>query len=94
MNKLTGTSLATAAALIVTSGLPVAVFAADSAKVHCAGVNSCKGTSECSTAKNACAGQNTCKGQGWVSLTKEQCVEAQAKVKAQDKGEHKPEASK
>jgi len=81
MNKLTGSALAAAAAMIVTSGLPTATFAADAAKVHCSGVNSCKGTSECSTAKNSCAGQNACKGQGWVSLTKEECAAAQAKTK-------------
>jgi len=81
MNKPTGSTLAAAAALILASGLPTAVLAADSAKVHCAGVNACKGTSECSTAKNSCAGQNACKGQGWISLTQEECSQAQAKAK-------------
>ena len=36
------------------------------AKVHCGGVNTCKGQSGCMTEKNACAGQNGCKGQGWT----------------------------
>ena len=29
--------------------------------VHCAGVNSCKGTSDCKSAGNACKGHNACK---------------------------------
>jgi hypothetical protein len=49
------------------------------------GLNSCKGTSECSTAKNACKGQNSCKGMGWVSLSKSECDAAQAKAKAEEK---------
>ena len=43
------------------------------AKVHCGGVNDCKGKSGCKTAKNACAGQNGCKGQGYVELTAGDC---------------------
>ena len=43
------------------------------AKVHCGGVNECKGKSGCHSAKNACAGQNGCKGQGYVELTAEDC---------------------
>ena len=43
------------------------------AKIHCGGVNECKGKSGCATAKNACAGQNGCKGQGYVELTAEDC---------------------
>lgn len=81
MNNINGSTLAAAAALILASGLPMAAPAADAAKVHCAGVNACKGTSECSTAKNSCAGQNACKGQGWISLSKEECAQAQAKAK-------------
>jgi hypothetical protein len=37
--------------------------------VKCAGINSCKGKSECKTAKNGCKGQNSCKGQGWRSAS-------------------------
>ena len=85
MNKLTGSALAAAAAMMMSSGLATSAFAADSAKVHCTGVNSCKGTSECSSAKNACSGQNSCKGMGWISLTKAECDAAQAKAKAEEK---------
>lgn len=44
------------------------------AKVHCLGVNSCKGTGACKTASNACAGQNGCKGQGMTELAEADCT--------------------
>ena len=62
--------------------MSTAAFAADTATIHCTGVNSCKGQSECKSAKNSCKGMNSCKGQGYVSMTKEACTEAQAKAKA------------
>lgn len=38
-------------------------------KVHCFGINSCKGKSECAVeGKSGCAGKNACKGQGWVTV--------------------------
>jgi hypothetical protein len=43
------------------------------AKVHCSGVNECKGKAACSTAEHTCAGQNACKGKGWISLSAEEC---------------------
>ena len=52
------------------------------AKVHCYGINSCKGKSSCHTASNTCAGKNTCKGQGWVLKTAEECKKAGGTVKA------------
>jgi len=72
----TGFSLAaTAAVVALSAAAPTApVFAAQgAAKVHCYGVNSCKGTSDCKTAKNECRGQNECKGQGFKELTAKQC---------------------
>jgi len=77
--------LATAAAALFTSGQ---VFAAEEAatptteakKVHCGGVNACKGTSECKTTTNACKGQNNCAGQGMVLLTKEECTKRGGKI--------------
>jgi hypothetical protein len=53
------------------------------AKVHCGGVNSCKGQSGCMTAKNACAGQNGCKGEGYIELTAEDCQAKGGKVIAE-----------
>ncbi len=82
MNKLSHAAMAAAAAMFFTSGLAGVSVAADSATVHCTGVNSCKGTSECKSANNSCKGQNSCKGMGWVSLSKSACDAAQAKAKA------------
>ncbi|MEO7107847.1 MAG: hypothetical protein ABIZ09_15840 [Rhodoferax sp.] len=57
----------TAAVLFAMGGAVTTVQAADDMSVHCAGINSCKGTSDCKTAKNECKGMNSCKGQGWNS---------------------------
>jgi hypothetical protein len=82
INRVSSAGLAAAAAMLFTSGLTTVSVAADSATVHCTGVNSCKGTSECKSAKNSCKGQNSCKGTGWVSMTQSACSDAQAKAKA------------
>ena len=68
-NFKSGVAIASAAAALFALGatLSVPAQAADQAGVKCAGVNTCKGTSECKTAKSECKGQNGCKGQGWVS---------------------------
>ena len=42
-------------------------------KVHCYGVNGCKGQSDCKTASNDCKGQNSCKGHGFKELSKSEC---------------------
>ena len=63
----TGLALATAAAAFFALGAAPAVHAASDGMVKCAGVNSCKGSSECKTAKSECKGHNSCKGEGWVS---------------------------
>ena len=82
--KLTGLALATAAAgLFITAAIPTA-SAADEAKVHCEGVNSCKGQSACQSAHNACKGQNSCKGKGWLYLSKSDCDAAKAKMKQEE----------
>lgn len=79
--KLTGLALATAAAgLFLTGGISTAA-AKEEAKIHCTGVNQCKGQSACQTATSACKGQNSCKGKGWLYMTKAQCDAAQAKMK-------------
>jgi hypothetical protein len=66
MRVVSGASLAAAMALLLVAGCSTAQKAAQSAEVHCAGINACKGTSSCKTANNSCKGQNACKGQGWV----------------------------
>ena len=75
ITKLSSATLAAAAAMLFSSGLATVSVAADAASVHCTGVNSCKGMSECKSAKNSC------KGQGWVSLSKTDCEAAKAKAK-------------
>jgi hypothetical protein len=82
INKVSSAAMAAAAAMLFSSGLTSVSVAADAATVHCTGVNSCKGTSECKSAKNSCKGQNSCKGAGWVSMTQAACTDAQAKAKA------------
>ncbi len=42
-------------------------------KIHCGGINECKGQSLCTAAKSSCAGQNACKGQGWIDATEADC---------------------
>ena len=76
--KLTGLLLATAAAGLFATA-PV-VSAAEEAKVHCEGVNSCKGKSACKTATNACKGMNSCKGKGMELMSAKDCDAAKAKM--------------
>ena len=58
-----------------------AAAAATAAKVHCFGVNGCKGKTECMTPKNSCKGANACKGQGWIFEKSEKaCADAGGKV--------------
>jgi uncharacterized membrane protein len=81
MKAFSGAALAAAAAGLFLSGT-AAALAADTkeAKVQCAGVNACKGKSDCATATSACHGQNACKGQGWVKITEKECLEKGGKV--------------
>ncbi len=73
-------NLATAAAMVALSGAPVAAIAkhqgSDASVVHCYGVNSCKGTSDCKSYGHECKGQNECKGQGFKALTTKACAAA------------------
>ena len=71
-------SLATAAAVVaVTGGIAAQAAAkADEKVVHCYGINSCKGSSDCATASSACKGQNACKGQGFKALSVKACKAA------------------
>jgi hypothetical protein len=75
IRKTTGVVLAAAAATLFLSGAVAGPTAfADEAKVKCAGINSCKGTSACKTADNPGGpGQNSCKGQGMVETTQAEC---------------------
>jgi uncharacterized membrane protein len=73
----TGAALASAAAMLVLTGLTAsapAQAAGKAAKVQpCFGVNSCKGQSDCKSGNHDCKGQNDCKGQGFKDITAKQC---------------------
>ncbi len=90
-SKLTGISLAAAAATLLlagctttersgTNGKVLPMGAKKSAMVKCSGINSCKGKSACATASSACKGQNSCKGKGWIKATKSECSAKGGKV--------------
>ena len=68
-----GAALAFAAASL--TAVPTIVSASESAeaKVHCFGVNKCKGHNDCKTATNACKGMASCKGQGFVGMSASAC---------------------
>ena len=73
--KFTTIALTTAAAAVFTAAPMTAVHASSDAKVHCFGVNKCKGHNDCKTATNACKGHASCKGQGFVTMSKHACEE-------------------
>ena len=75
-----GAALAVAAVSLALAGSLAPASAAEG-KVHCFGVNSCKGKSDCMTPKNSCAGANSCKGLGWnFKESAQACTEAGGKV--------------
>lgn len=80
--QLSGVALAAAAAALFSTGVIMAPAAqAADGMVHCAGVNSCKGHSDCKTATSECKGLNSCKGQGWVGKASDkECMDAGGKV--------------
>ena len=78
--KITTIAMATAAAALFSAAPLTAVQAASDSKVHCYGVNKCKGHNDCNTAKNACKGHASCKRHGFVSMSKHACDEIGGKV--------------
>jgi len=79
-----GASLASIAAFMAISMSAVAADAPKgssgaaigaSDKVHCYGVQSCKGNSDCKTAEHSCKGQNACKGHGFKAMPAKDCME-------------------
>jgi len=59
-----------------------AATAEKTAKVHCVGVNECKGQGSCKSAANECAGKNGCKGKGFIDMAAEACKEKGGTVMA------------
>jgi uncharacterized membrane protein len=83
-----GAFLAAAVAGLFASATPTVASAKEAAaKVHCQGVNACKGKGGCKGADNGCKGQNGCKGKGWKDMTEAQCTKKGGTVAA-------PEADK
>lgn len=74
----TGVSFAaTAAVIAISAAAPTVAVAKGGAKlVHCYGVNTCKGTSDCKSGNHDCKGMNDCKGQGFKALTAKACSKA------------------
>lgn len=46
---------------------------AEAGEIACWGINSCKGTTACTTKFNACNGQNECKGRGFLNVPGKEC---------------------
>ena len=70
-----GALLASAVAgLLVMAGAAPTAPAAEGDKVHCYGVNKCKGTGTCGGKGHSCAGENSCKGQGYLDIDEETCL--------------------
>jgi hypothetical protein len=82
LKNTSGVAVATAAAVLFGTGVVSSAFAGADAKIHCTGVNACKGQSACKSASNACKGQNSCKGQGFLEMTQQECADAQEKARA------------
>lgn len=81
MRNISGASLAAAAALLLVAGCSTYDKPAQSAEVHCSGINACKGQGACKSATNSCKGQAACKGQGWLpTASAEECTAAGGKV--------------
>lgn len=77
-----GAALAATAAALLLSGAAVhQASAANDAKGHCIGANSCAGKGACKTASNECKGHNKCKGHGFLEMTKAECDAAAASNK-------------
>jgi hypothetical protein len=72
VKKITGFAIAAAAAAMFVAA-PAAFAGKEEGKVHCTGVNACKGKSDCKTASNACKGMNACKGKGMNAMSAKDC---------------------
>jgi uncharacterized membrane protein len=79
VNAGLGLAASAAAIAIAAAAAPAPAAAqagANAPVVHCYGINTCKGTSDCRTAHSDCKGQNECKGHGFKALTAEACKSA------------------
>lgn len=83
LNSKTASSIAATAAAIMlaaaASAAPAPTGSAGKAinaddMVHCYGLHSCKGNSDCKTAEHECKGMNACKGHGFKAMKAGQCL--------------------
>lgn len=81
--RTTATIAAAAAAIVLSSFSAFAAEAPAGSKgralgandtVHCYGLHSCKGNSDCGTAEHECKGQNACKGHGFKAMKAGECL--------------------
>ncbi len=86
-NLNTGFSIAVTAAMVAVAGTATVANAATADKtadknadVHCYGINTCKGTSDCKSYGHECKGQNECKGQGFKAISTKACAKAGGKL--------------
>lgn len=80
-NKSKAIVLAAATASLFAGGLSAAGNVnAEEALVHCGGITSCKGSSDCATAEHGCKGMNSCKGKGYKVVTKAECEKKGGKI--------------
>ena len=84
-----GTLVAAAVAGLFISASPMVASAKAGGKVHCQGVNACKGKGGCHGADNACKGQNGCKGKGWTEMSEKDCKAKGGTVVEEKKEEKK-----
>jgi len=82
--KNTKTTLATAVLAVAMSSTVMAASSpagssgaaiAAGDKVHCYGVHSCKGNSDCKTTEHACKGHNKCKTHGFKGMKAKACLD-------------------
>ncbi len=88
MNKSTkGMMIAASVASLLASGLVMAGGSAAKAepKVHCTGINACRGHGECAGDGHGCHGGNSCKGKGWIDVSAKECKEKGGSVMGQEK---------
>src|SRR5271154_6656970 len=75
-----GAFVAATVAGLFAAAMPAVVRAAGSDKVHCSGINDCKGKGACKGGASSCKGMNDCKGKGWVETTDKECTTKKGKV--------------
>lgn len=81
LHASSGAALAAAALGLAIAGTALTIPASAAGDIKCAGINSCKGHSECKMANSSCKGLNACKGQGWLpTASADECTSKGGKV--------------